>query len=109
VRMDTHSALVLDLYYVKKRNIEGTGRNIARRVYGKIDKHTKQLAERFIREKHDAGPGRYSLAHPNIPDAGVRKFLEDLKLGDSPLAQAAISHINSTANNESNIQETNRG
>jgi len=107
--MDTHNSLVLDLYHVKQRYVEGSGRHVARRVYRTIDVNVRKLAERFMDERYHASRGRYPLAHPDISDAGVRKFLEDLELGDSPLVQAAVNHINLTANNQSNIQETNRG
>jgi hypothetical protein len=103
--------LVLDIYHVKWGK-QCPARNVARRVYNKIDSNLRHHAEKIVNTKRDASSRQYPLAHPDIPDARVTAFLKDFEDDNpvlDPLEIAAFNHIKSTANNDANIREANRG
>jgi uncharacterized protein YgbK (DUF1537 family) len=109
--MGTHNALVLDIYHVKWGK-QCPARNVARRVYDKIDSNLRHHVEKIVNTKRDASSRRHPLAHPAIPDARVTAFLKDLE-DENPVLNlleiAAFNHIKSTANSDANIREANCG
>jgi len=53
-------------------------RNVARRIYDKFDANLRNFVEQIILSKKEINERRKLLAHPVIPDALVKKFVEVL-------------------------------
>jgi len=110
--MNTQNALVIDLLH-KQLGGPCAARNVASRVFDKLDSSIRNLAFKVNDIKREASNRRHPLAHPIIPDERLREILrEELYDGASglhPLEVAAFEHIKSTANTASNIRAADSG
>jgi len=69
----------------------------------------RYLTECIFNAKKDASKRRNPLARPEISEAMVEKFLEEVEdATPGPLEIAAIAHIKSTVFTAANIEEANR-
>jgi hypothetical protein len=103
--------LVRDMVYVRW-GPNSVARMAARRIYDKLDANLKSLGEQIILSKKEISERRRLLAHHVIPDALVKKFLEELgdgRPGLHPLEIAVFNHLKATTNTEVNIREASHG
>ena len=110
IRVYTHYTLVRDIF-TNKWGPCSAARTVARRVYGKIDEDLRYLGEQIFCSKQDIGDRQHLLAHPIIPDARVKAFLEDLGDGRpelQPMEIAVFQYLKQTTNTKANI-EASRG
>jgi hypothetical protein len=100
------------MYYLVSHVMPAPGRNVARRIYYKLDLGLQYLARHIMQAKSSATTRRGPLAHPAVSNVRVEEFLKDFgdgKSGLDPMEIAAFTYIKSTANTEANIRVSNHG
>jgi hypothetical protein len=68
--------IVWPLYYARLN--PGNARNFARRIYRKIDENICGCANELVAMKGGVADNRRCLAHPDIPDDTMMKFITSL-------------------------------
>ena len=78
-------------------------------IYFAIDMDLRYLTECIFIAKKDASKRRNPSARPEISDAMMKKFLEEVEdATPGPLEIAAFAHIKLTVFTDANIEEANR-
>jgi hypothetical protein len=99
-----HFVIVWDLYYAQSK--AGPIRNRARCIYRKIDEKLRSYANDLMMMKAAAAESQRRLAHPDIPDDSLLRFLSELGSGDAgldPIEIEMFKYLESRSNHPQNI------
>ena len=102
--VNTDELIVWDLYHARFR--AGLGRNLARRIYRKLDENIVNYVESLRSMKGSVAASRLHLAHPSISNERLLKFLARLgsdNTGLDPLEVEMFDFLKSVSNTEENI------